>query len=148
MAVLFRALVQKQQGTSAFVDVPAEVLARISDRRRVPVVVTVNDHTFRTTIAPMGGMLCLGFNAANASAAQVTPGAEIDIEMDLDTAPREVDVPAELAAALAADPQAKATFDAMSYSHRREWADHVREAKQPATRVRRAAKAVATLRDR
>ena len=67
--------------------------------------------------------------------------------MALDTQPRTVDVPAELAAALDADPRARAAFDALSYSHRREWADHVREAKKPETRVRRAGKAVAALRE-
>ena len=137
----------QEQGTAPFVDVPADVLARISHKRRVPVVVTVNGHTFRTTIAPMGGMLCLGFNQGNAAGAGIAAGDRIDVVMALDTQPRTIDVPAELAAALDADPRAKAAFDALSYSHRREWADHVREAKKPETRERRAGKAVVALRE-
>lgn len=145
MSVRFRAPVSQQQGTSPYVDVPPEVLAQISDKRRVPVAVTVNGHTFRTTIAPMQGCLLLGFNKANAAAARVAAGDVIDIELALDTAPREVDVPTELAAALASAPDAKAAYDALSYTHRREWAQYVAEAKQAQTRVRRAAKAVAQL---
>lgn len=145
MSVRFSAPVAQQRGTSPYVDVPAAVLAQISDKRRVPVAVTVNGYTFRTTIAPMKGCLLLGFNKANAAAAQVAAGDLIDIEMVLDTAPREVDVPVELSEALAAAPQAHAAYAALSYTHRREWAEYVASAKQPQTRVRRAAKAVAHL---
>ncbi|MEI2785296.1 MAG: YdeI/OmpD-associated family protein [Candidatus Nanopelagicales bacterium] len=145
MSVRFSAPVAQQQGTSPYVDVPDEVLAQISEKRRVPVAVTVNGYTFRTTIAPMKGCLLLGFNKVNAAAAQVAAGDVIDIEMDLDTAPREVDVPVELRQALAAVPQAQAAYEALSYTHRREWAQYVATAKQAQTRVRRAAKAVAQL---
>ncbi len=145
MSVRFRAPVAQQHGTSPYVDVPAEVLAQISEKRRVPVAVTVNGFTFRTTVAPMKGCLLLGFNKANAAAARVTAGDVIDIEMELDTAPREVEVPVELRQALGAAPQAQAAYDALSYTHRREWAQYVASAKQAQTRVRRAAKAVTQL---
>ena len=145
MSVRFSAPVAQQQGTSPYVDVPDEVLAQISEKRRVPVAVTVNGYTFRTTIAPMKGCLLLGFNKANAAAARVTAGDVIDIEMELDTAPREVEVPVELRQALGAAPQAQAAYDALSYTHSREWAQYVASAKQAQTRVRRAAKAVTQL---
>lgn len=148
MSVRFSADVDQDTGTSPYVDVPADVLARISPKRRVPVQVTVNGHTFRTTIAPMQGCLILGFNKANAAAAAVGAGDRIEIELAEDTAPREVDVPPELAAALAGTPAAQAAYNALSYTHRREWAEYVGQAKRPETRARRAARAVSDLRNR
>jgi uncharacterized protein YdeI (YjbR/CyaY-like superfamily) len=77
----------------------------------------------------------------------VAAGDEVDVDVELDTAPREVDVPADLAAALDAEPAARVRFDALPYSHRKEHVRAVEEAKAPETRQRRIAKAVAMLRE-
>jgi uncharacterized protein YdeI (YjbR/CyaY-like superfamily) len=78
-------------------------------------------------------------------AAGIAPGDPVDVVLERDEAPREVDVPAELAAALA-DPGLRAAYDTLAFTHRREYAEWVAEAKRPETRARRAAKAAEMVR--
>lgn len=118
---------------------PAVVFGRV----RVPVVVTVpGNQPFRTTVAGYSGTAWIGLRKAQLAQFGVGVGDEITMTVAVDDAPRVVELPPELAAALAADPDAGARFAAMSYSHRREYAEWVREAKHPATRTRRAAQAM------
>ncbi|GAA1591182.1 hypothetical protein GCM10009742_42270 [Kribbella karoonensis] len=109
---------------------------------------TVNGFTFRTSIARMGGRYLLGVSAERRTEAGVAPGEVLDVEVELDTAPRELDVPEPLAAALAADPDAKAFWDTLSYSNRQWHVLQVTSAKTDATRDRRIEKSVGMLRDR
>jgi hypothetical protein len=113
---------------------------------RPPVEGTVNGHPFRSRLMRYGGLTYLGFTREVRTAAGVTDGAVLDIELDRDEEPREVVVPAELATALAAAADAAGRFDDLSFSHRREYAQWVDQAVRPATRSRRAAKAVEMLR--
>ncbi len=113
-------------------------------RARPPVVVTVNDHHYRSTIAIMGGETFIPFRASNREAAGVRPGDTVAVTVALDTAPREVEPPADLAAAIAAA-GCRAAWDRLSYSHRREQVESVESAKKPDTRARRIAAAVAKL---
>ena len=102
--------------------------------------------TFRTTTMPYGGVDYVGLNRKVRKGASVNPGDRISVELERDTEPREVDVPPELAQALVGDAAAKAAFDRLSYTHRKEYARWTSEAKREETRERRLAKAVEMLR--
>ena len=116
-------------------------------RARAPVRVTIGGFTFRTTVAVYGGRALIGVNRANREAAGVEAGDRVAVEVELDTEPREVDVPAELAEALKPETALQAFFDGLSYTHRREYAAWVAEATREETRRRRAATAVELLRE-
>jgi hypothetical protein len=113
---------------------------------RVPVRVTVSGHTFRTTTMRYGGLDYIGLNREVREGAGVAAGDTITVELERDTEPREVEVPPELAEALAGDREAKAAFDSFSYTHRKEYARWIAEAKREDTRERRLARAVEMLR--
>ncbi len=135
---------QGKTGAMASVDLPEEVLTALGGKR-VAVLVTANGFTFRTTTAVMGGRSVVGFNTANRAAAGLEPGVPVTITIEPDAAPREVEVPAELATAFRTHKEAKATWAALSYSHRREYAEWIESAKKPETRAARVAKAVERL---
>jgi uncharacterized protein YdeI (YjbR/CyaY-like superfamily) len=96
----------------------------------------------------MGGEFLVGLPREVREGAGVKAGDDVDVTLELDTAPREVEVPAALAVALAADPQAKAVFDGMAFTHRKEYARWVAEAKRDETRERRVQQAVEMIRAR
>jgi uncharacterized protein YdeI (YjbR/CyaY-like superfamily) len=110
------------------------------------VVATVNDYTWRTSVARMGGEFLLGLNREVRDGAGVQAGDEADVTIELDRAPREAEVPEALAAALAADPQATAAFERMSFTHRKEYGRWIAEAKREETRERRVAQALEMIR--
>ncbi len=114
----------------------ADVLA-LGAGKRPPVVVTVGEGTFRTRIAPMGGCYLIGITKANKALTGIEAGEVYDLEVILDTAERTVEVPAELAEALDADAQLRATWDAWSFTRRREAAESIAGVKRPETRARR-----------
>lgn len=107
--------------------------------------VTVGGHSYRTTVAPMTGHFFVPLNANNRAAAGVTAGDEVDVEIVTDTVPREVDVPHDLAEALAGDPTAAAFFCELAYTHRKEWVRWIEDAKRTETRATRLTKTVASL---
>jgi uncharacterized protein YdeI (YjbR/CyaY-like superfamily) len=107
--------------------------------------VTIGDHTYRSTIAVMGGKYMVGVSADNRAAAGVAGGDEVEVGLELDTAPRDVDVPADFAEALDARPEARKFFDELSYSQRRWFVLGIEEAKKPETRANRIEKAVERL---
>ncbi|WP_350351153.1 YdeI/OmpD-associated family protein [Microbacterium sp. A8/3-1] len=111
-----------------------------------PVAVTIGGRTARLRLARMGGENMIGFTKAVRADLGLEIGQEIDAVIRVDSAERTVDVPTELAAALDAEPALRAAFDALSYSARKEHARMVTDAKQDATRERRIAKIVETLR--
>jgi len=113
--------------------------------KRFPVAATVNGHTWRTTVVRMGGEFMLGLNREVREAAGAQAGDSVDVVLELDTAPREVDVPEALAAALAGDDAARAAFDGLAYTHRKEYARWIAEAKREETRERRVAQALEML---
>jgi hypothetical protein len=114
--------------------------------KRFPVVATVNGYTWRTSVAPMGGEFLVGLSREVRTGAAVEAGDEVDVILELDTQPREVEAPEALAEALASDPAAKAAFDAMASSHRKEYARWITEAKREETRQTRVLKALDMLR--
>jgi hypothetical protein len=143
--VLFRATLQLHGKTATGIEVPEDVVAALGGGKRPPVKVTINGHTYRSSVAVMGGRSLVGVSAENRAAAGVAAGDEVDVELELDSEPREIDVPADLAAALATAPGAREAFDKLSYSHRRRWVLSVDDAKTRETRQRRIDKAVAEL---
>jgi uncharacterized protein YdeI (YjbR/CyaY-like superfamily) len=110
------------------------------------VLATVNGYTWRTSVARMGGEFMLGLNREVRAGAGVAAGDEVDVTVELDLAPREVEVPAALAAALATDRQARESFEAMAFTHRKEYARWVAEAKKEDTRQRRVEQALEMIR--
>jgi len=131
--------------TATGMEVPPEVVTALGAGRRPAVRVTVGGHTYRSTVATMGGRFLLPLSAENRTAAGVAAGDPVEVDVELDDAPREVEVPADLAAALDAVPAARARFDGLSYSGRRRHVLAVEGAKAETTRQRRVTAVVATL---
>ena len=128
-------------------EVPPEVVEGLGSGKRPPVLVTINGFTYRNTVAVMDGVYMIGVSAENRSGAGVGPGDTVEIDLVLDTAPRVVTVPPDLAAALDRVPAARRAFDGLSYSNRKAQVDLVEGAKTGETRQRRIEKAVARLRE-
>jgi Bacteriocin-protection, YdeI or OmpD-Associated/Domain of unknown function (DUF1905) len=126
--------------------VPDDVVDALGAGRRPAVTVTLGGYTYRSTIARRDGRYLLPLSAENRAAAGVAAGDRVDVEVELDTAPRTVEIPADLAAALDADPGIRAHFDALPYTHRKEHVRAVESAKAADTRQRRVAGVLAALR--
>jgi bacteriocin resistance YdeI/OmpD-like protein/uncharacterized protein DUF1905 len=141
----FRTTLLTAGKTATGIEVPPGVVDGLGSGKRPPVRVTINGYTYRNTIAVMGGKYMVGVSAEHRAGAGVAGGDTVDVTIELDTAPREVSVPADLAEALAKNKAAKAAFDALSYSNQRRHADAVATAKADETRQRRVAKALAEL---
>jgi len=127
------------------IEVPPEVIEALGKGKKPPVVVTVNGYTYRNTVAVMGGRSMVALSVKHREAAGVAGGDEIDVEIVVDDGPREVAVPADFAAALDAEPKARAFFDGLSYSQRSWFVLGIEEAKKPETRANRITKAVERL---
>jgi hypothetical protein len=144
--VEFSAELEQAPGKAATgITVPEDVLAALGAGRRPAVAVTINGHTFRTSIGSMGGVAKIPVSAAVRAAAGVTAGDVLVVDVAADTAPREVTVPGDLAAALAGDPGAAGFFAALSPSHKKAYVTWIEEAKKPETRAKRVADAVVKL---
>ena len=143
----FRTTLLQNDKTATGIRVPDDVVEALGKGKRPPVRVTINGYTYRSTVAVMGGDYMLGVSAENRAGARVKGGDEIDVELELDTAPREVSVPADFAAALGAEPNAKQTFDGLSYSNKSWHVLQIEGAKSDETRQRRIMKSVQALRE-
>jgi Bacteriocin-protection, YdeI or OmpD-Associated/Domain of unknown function (DUF1905) len=144
--VRFRAVVQPFGKTATGVEVPPAIVEALGAGKRPPVRVTIGPHTYRNTVAPMGGIYLIGISAENRSLAGVSAGDEIDIDLELDTAPRVVEVPADLRAALDGDARARVFFESLSYSRKQGYVQPINQAKSEATRRRRVEAAIVALR--
>lgn len=143
----FRTTIELGGKTATGFRVPPDVVEALGSGKRPPVRVTLGGHTYRSTVAAYGGDFMLPLSAENREAAGLAAGDEVEVELELDTAPREVVVPPDFAAALDRDPGARRSFDALSYSDRRRFVLSIDDAKTPETRQRRIDKAVVTLRE-
>jgi hypothetical protein len=112
---------------------------------RPPVRVTLNGYEYRSTLAPYGGVYYLPVNQAVRAGAHVKAGDRVNVVLEADEAPRTVKPPADLARALKANPAAKARWEELSFTHRKEYAEAIEEAKKPETRARRIAQAIEQL---
>jgi len=143
----FRTTIRQSGKNTAGIPIPDEVVDALGAGRKPPVVVTVNGFTYRSSIATVDGQSMVGLSAERRAASGVNGGDEVDVDIELDTAPREVDVPPELAAALEADDAARATWERLSYSNKSWHVLQVTGAKSDETRDRRIAKSIEALRE-
>ncbi len=143
----FRAKILQGDKAATGIEVPAEIVAALGSSKRPKVRVTLNGYTYRSSIASMGGKYMLGVSAENRSGAGVAGGDVVDVDLEFDTAPREVTVPPDLTEALNQDPVARRFFEGLSYSHKRWHVLSIEGAKTPETRARRIAKSVSLLKD-
>lgn len=141
----FRSTVELSGKTATGLEVPAEVVETLGSGKRPAVEVGIGSHTYRSTVAVMDGRFMLPLSSENREAAGVSAGDAVEVRLTLDTAPRVVEVPADFAAALAAEPVAKEFFDTLSYSLQRWHVLSIEGAKTQATRERRVAKSVGML---
>lgn len=138
-------LLQDDGSNATGIKIPPEVVEGFSAGKRPPVRVTINGYTYRNTVAVMGGAYMVGVSAEHRKNAGVAGGDTIEVTLELDTEPRTVEVPVDLATALAAKAGALAAFDALSPSKRKEFVRQVEDAKTQETRERRIAGIVAKL---
>jgi len=142
----FRATLLLKGKTATGISVPEDVVEALGSGKRPRVTVTIGSYAYRSTVAPMGGEFLVPVSAEVRAAAGVEAGEELDVTLELDTAPRVIEVPDDLAAALVAAPEAKAFWDTLSYSHQRAHVDSINGAKAAETRQRRIEKSVTQLR--
>jgi bifunctional DNA-binding transcriptional regulator/antitoxin component of YhaV-PrlF toxin-antitoxin module len=126
--------------------VPEEVVEALGAGKKPPVTVTLGGHSYRSSIASRGGQYLIPLSAEHREAAGVAAGDRVDVDVELDTAPRQVEVPDDLAAALDADPALRQRFDGMAYSHQLQHVLAVNGAKTAETRARRVTAVVAAMR--
>jgi hypothetical protein len=143
----FRAPLLLAGRTATGIQVPPRIVEGLGKGKRPPVTVTINGHTYRSTVAPMGGVFMIGVSAENRQAAGVSAGDTLDVDVELDTEPREVVVPPDFSKALKNDAEAKRFFEGLSYSNKRRFVLSIEDAKTPETRQRRIDKSVGTLRE-
>jgi hypothetical protein len=144
--VAFRATIQLGGKTATGIEVPEEIVAALGSSRRPAVRATISGYTYRTSVAVMRGRFMLPISAAVREAASVAAGDEVDVELELDTEPRVVEVPPDLADALGRDDEAARVFERLPYSHKQRHVLAIEGAKTDETRQRRIAKAVEALR--
>jgi hypothetical protein len=133
----FTATIEQNGKTATGVEVPAEVVAALGPSKRPAVRVTLAGYTYRSSVGSMGGRFMLPISAEVRKMTGVAAQDEVDVELVIDDEPREVEVPADLAAALEADHQAKVFYDGLSYSVKRRHVSAIEEAKTAETRQKR-----------
>jgi hypothetical protein len=138
----FRTVIRQSGKTATGIQVPEQVIEALGAGKRPAVKVTINGYTYRSSVAVVGGRFMVGVSAEHRAGAGVAGGDEVDVDLELDAAPREVRVPADFAAALDAEPAARRTFDGLSYSNRSWHVLQVEGAKTSGTRQRRIARSV------
>lgn len=143
----FRTTLDAAGKNAAGFRVPREVVEALGKGKRPPVIVTINGYSYRNTVAVYGDEFLIGVAQEHRAPAGVKPGDEIEVDLELDSAPREVDVPADFAAALDASPDAKRFFDSLSYSNKRRFTLSIDGAKSAETRQRRIDTSIERLRE-
>ena len=143
----FRGRVELGGKTATGIAVPDDVVAALNAGKRPAVRVPVGRHTYRTTVAAMGGRYLVPLSAENREAAGVAAGDGVDVEIELDAQSREVALPDDLDVALRGDERAAAFFNELSFTHRKEWVRWIEEAKKPETRTARLERTIAALKE-
>jgi hypothetical protein len=128
-------------------EVPQRVVEALGGGKRPKVIITINGHSWRSRVAIMRGRYLLGLSKANRQAAGVVTGDKVEVDLELDTNPRVVAEPADLARALDADTVARRVFESLPYGRKLQHVRAIESAKKPETRKRRIAKTIATLRE-
>lgn len=140
----FKAELQLHGKTATGITVPDAIVEQLGAGKRPPVVVTIKGYSYRTTVAPMGGQFLIPVAAEHREAADATAGEKVTVDIALDSAPREVEVPKDLAAALK-KAGVRAAYDKLSFTSRKEMVRSLEDAKTDETRQRRLAKAIEKL---
>ncbi len=135
-------ITQAEDMNATGLDVPAKIVESLKSGKRPKVNVTINGYTYRSTVSVYGGEYMLPLAKVNREAAGVKAGQSVKVTLELDSAPREVEVPKDFAAALK-KAGVLATFEALAFTHRKEHVRAIEEAKAPETRARRIEKSVA-----
>ncbi|MCI1752312.1 MAG: YdeI/OmpD-associated family protein [Flavobacteriales bacterium] len=143
--VRFKTEIKTAGKTATGIEIPSEVISKLGTSKKPAVQVTLKGYTYRSTVAVMGGKFMVSVSADVRENAGVVGGETVDVQIQLDTAPREVELPPELAALLKKDGMAKANFDKLSYSKKKVHALAISTAKTPETLVKRIAKVKAEL---
>ncbi len=145
-AVTFTTLAQPNPGDVLLIEVPERVVRALGERKRPPLVATLNGVTYRTTIAVYGDGYYIPVRREIRDAAKLAPRVRAKVWLELDEKPRAVEVPPNLARALARDRTAKTAFEGFSYTHQREYVEWITQAKREETRAGRVVKTLAALR--
>jgi hypothetical protein len=143
----FHTTILRSDKTATGIEVPPQIVDALGAGKRPKVRVTIRGYTYRSSVAVMGGTYMIGVSAENRAGAGVRGGDEVDVDLELDTAPREVTVPADFVSALAATPDAQRTFDGLSYSNKSWHVLQIDGAKSQETRQRRIGKSIDALRE-
>jgi hypothetical protein len=143
--VKFRTTILASGKTITGIQIPEKLVEALGRGKRVPVRVTMNGYTYRNTIAVMSGKFCVGVSAEVREAAGVKAGDHLEVTLEVDTQPREVELPAEFKKALNKNPKAKSAFEKLSYSNKRVHVIPIANAKTDETRMRNVAKAIDAL---
>jgi hypothetical protein len=138
-------LIQAEGKNATGISVPPDVVAQLGKQKRPKVVVTVNGYTYRSTVAPYGDVFMLPLSQEHRAAAGLKAGDDIEVTLELDEEPRTVEVPEDLATALAQKPGAREAFDKLAFSVRKEHVRQVESSKAQETRERRIANIVGKL---
>ena len=131
--------------TATGIEVPAKIVESFGAGKKPPVRVAINGYTYRNTIAVMGGVYMVGVSAEHRKGAGIEGGQEIEVTIELDSDPREVELPTEFQKALNKNAAAKKTFDALSNSKKKAIVIPIKDAKTDETRDRRIEKSIALL---
>jgi hypothetical protein len=142
-----RALIESAGKTAAGMHIPPEVVEALGAGKKPPVRVTINGYTYRSSIATVDGRFMVGVSVENRAKAGVDAGQEVDVDLEVDTEPREVSVPPDFQAALDHDPAAARFFASLSYSNRLRHVRPIADAKTAETRQRNIEKSIAALRE-
>ncbi len=143
----FQTTIKQSDKTATGIEIPDEVIASLGAGKKPPVKMTVNGYSYRSTVATIDGKFMVGFSADHRAASGIKGGDAVDVEIELDTEPRTVEVPADLQSALDAEPMARQTFDKLSNSLKGYHVYQITSAKTEETRQRRIEKSIATLRE-
>ena len=143
----FRAVLEQSGKTATGITVPESVVASFNAGKRIAVTTTINGYSYRSSVAPYGGDYMLPVSAEHRAGAGISAGDVVEVVLELDTVPREVVIPADFAAAMAREPEARQFFDGLSYSNRSRFVLSIEAAKTPETRQRRIEKSVSDLRE-
>lgn len=142
----FEAVIRQSGKSATGIAIPPEILESLGGGTRPTVTITVNGFAYTTALGVMGGTAMAPLSAERRAAARVAAGDAVEVDVVLSEAVREVQIPADLLTALAGEPAAAAFLDGLAYSHRKEWARWIEDAKKPETRAARVGAAVEKLR--
>ncbi|GIN71700.1 hypothetical protein J14TS2_21750 [Bacillus sp. J14TS2] len=143
----FKTRLELSRKTATGIQVPEEIVEALGAGKKPPVKVTIGSYTYRSTVALMGGKFMLPVSRENRDGAGIQAGDEIEVDIELDTMPREVNVPDDFAEALDRHAAARQFFDSLSYSNKRRFVLNIEGAKTAETRQRRIEKSVNLLRE-